>query len=147
MKYKKLPNPQRHALNVYVKLMRATNRTTSDIHRHLQEDNLTQSQFAVLEALFHLGPLSQGELGQKILKSNANLTTVVDSLEKKQLVIRDRSASDRRVVTVTLTAEGEELIARVFPRHAEIVAREFEVLSDEEKVQLGVLLKKLGLGG
>lgn len=147
MKYKQLPETQRQALNVYVKLMRATNRATSDIHRHLKEDNLTHSQFAVLEALFHLGPLSQGELGQKILKSNANLTTVVDSLEKKQLVMRDRSASDRRVVTVTLTAEGQELIAKVFPRHAVIVAREFEVLSDKERVQLGVLLKKLGLGG
>jgi len=147
MKYKQLPANQRHALNVYVKLMRATNRATSDIHRHLQQDNLTQSQFAVLEALFHLGPLSQGELGQKILKSNANLTTVVDSLEKKHLVLRDRSANDRRVVTVTLTAEGEGLIGRVFPRHAEIVAREFEILTDEEKVQLGDLLKKLGLRG
>ena len=147
MKYKQLPATQRHALNVYVKLMRATTRASSDIHRHLKQDNLTHSQFAVLEALFHLGPLSQGELGQKILKSNANLTTVVDSLEKKQLVMRDRSANDRRVVTVTLTAEGVELIARVFPRHAEIVAREFEVLSDEEKIQLGALLKKLGLEG
>ena len=145
MKYKQLPATQRQALNVYVKLMRASNRASSDIHRHLKQDNLTHSQFAVLEALFHLGPLSQGELGQKILKSNANLTTVVDSLEKKLLVMRDRSTSDRRVVTVTLTAEGEELIAKVFPRHAEIVAREFEVLSDEEKVQLGALLKKLGL--
>ena len=147
MKYKQPTATQRHALNVYVKLMRATNRATSDIHRHLQEDNLTHSQFAVLEALFHLGPLSQGELGQKILKSNANLTTVVDSLEKKQLVMRDRSARDRRVVTVTLTDEGEELIASVFPRHAEIVAQKFEVLTHEEKVQLGALLKKLGLGG
>jgi MarR family transcriptional regulator, 2-MHQ and catechol-resistance regulon repressor len=147
MKYKQLPPNQRHALNVYVKLMRATNRATSDIHRHLQDDNLTHSQFAVLEALFHLGSLSQGELGQKILKSNANLTTVVDSLEKKQLVMRDRSGSDRRVVTVTLTVEGEKLIASVFPKHVEIVTREFDVLSDEEKVQLGILLKKLGLGG
>lgn len=147
MKYKQLPATQRHALNVYVKLMRATNRASSDIHRHLKQDNLTHSQFAVLEALFHLGSLSQGELGQKILKSNANLTTVVDSLEKKQLVIRDRSASDRRVVTVTLTAEGKELIARVFPRHAGIVTQKFAVLSDEEQVQLGALLKKLGLGG
>ncbi|MDX2479660.1 MAG: MarR family transcriptional regulator [Desulfuromusa sp.] len=138
---------QPHALNVYVKLMRATNRATNDIHRHLQEDNLTHSQFAVLEALYHLGPLSQSELSQKILKSNANLTTVVDSLEKKVLVKRLRSSSDRRMVTVTLTAEGQTLIARVFPRHAEIVTRKFEVLSDEEQVQLGVLLKKLGFRG
>lgn len=147
MKYNQLPEAQRHSLNVYIKLMRATSRTTYDIHRHLNKDNLTHSQFAVLEALYHLGPLSQGKLGKKILKSNANLTTVVDSLEKKNLVVRDRSSADRRRVTVTLTVEGEYLIAKVFPRHAEIVEREFGNLSEEEQIQLGALLKKLGLGG
>ena len=142
MKYNQLPEDQRHALNVYVKLMSATNLVSSNIHRHLKDDNLTVSQFAVLEALYHLGPLCQGELVQKILKSNANLTTVVDSLEKKLLVRRDRSDRDRRRVTVYLTAAGEELIARVFPRHAEVVAREFQFLSNEEKTALTKLLKR-----
>jgi MarR family 2-MHQ and catechol resistance regulon transcriptional repressor len=143
MKSRQMSDSRRQALNTYVKLMRATNRTTGDIHRHLQEDNLTHSQFAVLEALYHLGPLSQGELGEKILRSNANLTTVVDSLEKKQLVARQRRDSDRRRVTVQLTASGEELIARVFPRHAEIVERRFAILSTAEQRQLAGLLKKL----
>jgi len=146
MKFSQLDDNQRCALNTYVKLMRATNWTSSQIHRHLQEDNLTQSQFAVLEALYHLGPLCQGELVEKILKSNANLTTVVDSLEKKSLVLRDRSGSDRRRVTVRLTESGTELIARVFPRHAEIVEQQLSVLSSEEQTSLATLLKKLGTG-
>ena len=146
MKYKQMSDSQRQALNGYVKLMRAANRVTGAIHRHLRADNLTHSQFAVLEALYHLGPLCQGDLGRKILKSNANLTTVVDSLEKKKLVFRDRSANDRRKVNVHLPPVGEELIARVFPRHAEVVEREFAVLSAEEQDQLGGLLKKLGMG-
>jgi len=137
---------RRRALNCFVKLMRASNRLTTDIHRHLLDDNLTHSQFAVLEALYHLGPLCQGDLGKKILKSNANLTTVVDSLEKKQLVVRDRSASDRRRVCVQLAPAGEQLIARVFPRHVEVIATELAVLSAEEQQQLGRLLKKLGNG-
>lgn len=144
MKYNQLPESQRHALNVYVKLIRASNRATRNIHRHLQDDNLTHSQFAVLEALYHLGPLSQGQLVQRILKSNANLTTVVDSLEKKNLVTRDRSSTDRRRVNVILTNSGKEMIARVFPRHAEIVEQNFGILSDNEKEQLIGLLKKLG---
>jgi len=134
----------RRSLSSYVKLTRAANRLTGSIHRHLLDDNLTQSQFGVLEALYHLGPLSPSDLGQKILKSNANLTTVLDSLEKKRLVVRDRSASDRRRISVQLTESGEQLIARIFPRHAEIIAREFSVLSPEEHLQLGRLLKKLG---
>jgi MarR family 2-MHQ and catechol resistance regulon transcriptional repressor len=122
--------------------MRATNRATSKIHEHLKDDNLTVSQFGVIEALYHLGPLSQSELGEKILKSNANLTTVVDSLEKKTLVVRKRSDEDRRMVTVHLTEPGRELIAKVFPRHAKVVTRELEFLNDKEKDALEKLLRK-----
>ena len=146
MKRPQVNNSHRRVLNCFVKLMRASNRLTTDIHRHLLDDNLTHSQFAVLEALYHLGPLCQGDLGKKILKSNANLTTVVDSLEKKQLVVRDRAESDRRRVTVHLTPAGEALIARVFPRHVDRVTTEFAVLSEEEQKLLAKLLKKLGTG-
>lgn len=126
--------------------MRASNRTTGQIHRQLLPDNLTQSQFGVLEAIYHLGPLTQGELGAKILKSNANLTTVVDSLERKKLVRRDRFPDDRRRVRVNLTSPGKALIGRVFSRHAEIVERVMTVLSEAEQEQLMALLKKLGTG-
>ncbi|WP_303721754.1 MarR family winged helix-turn-helix transcriptional regulator [Malonomonas rubra] len=146
MKLDQLPEKQRSALQTYVKLMRATYRATGDIHRHLQQDNLTHSQFAVLEALYHAGHLSQGKLGQKILKSNANLTTVVDSLEKKRLVQRQRTEEDRRRVVVKLTRSCEELIGKVFPRHAQIVEREFSLLTWAEQQLLGGLLKKLGKG-
>jgi MarR family 2-MHQ and catechol resistance regulon transcriptional repressor len=142
MKFNKLPENQRRALNVYVKLMRATNTATSKIHEHLKEDNLTVSQFGVIEALYHLGPLSQSELGEKILKSNANLTTVVDSLEKKTLVERKRSDQDRRTVMVYLTELGRELIAKVFPRHAKVVTKELGFLTDKEKDALEKLLRK-----
>ena len=142
MKYIQLPEDQRRSLNLYVKLMRATNRATSRVHRHLNDDNLTVSQFGVLESLYHLGPLCQGELVEKILKSNANLTTVVDSLEKKSLVRRDRSGSDRRKVTVHLTELGEALIARVFPRHAKVVADEFQFITDKEQTDLAKILKR-----
>lgn len=142
MKYNKLPDNQRHALSVIVKLMRAANKTNNNIHEHLKEDNLTVSQFGVLEALYHLGPLSQTELGEKILKSNANITTVVDSLEKKFLVVRERAREDRRRVTVSLTESGNKLIAKVFPRHAQVVTRALAFLSDQEKEALEKLLRK-----
>ncbi len=142
MKYSQLPQDQRRALNLYVKLMRAANSVTSRIHRHLADDNLTVSQFAVLEAIYHLGPLCQGELGQKILKSNANLTTVVDSLERKSLVSRERSEADRRRVTVYLTDSGEALISRVFPRHAKVVAEELCFLDEEAQTELTKILKR-----
>lgn len=135
---------QKLALGVYIKLMRATNTATANIHRHLQQAGLTHSQFAVLEALLHLGPLCQGELSQKVLKSNANLTSVVDALEGRGLVSRDRNDSDRRKVKVELTDQGRQLIEELFPRHAEVVEGELSVLSADEQRELGRLLKKLG---
>lgn len=145
MKQKQLPDNQRQALALYVKLMRATNQLTHRVHEHLKEDNLTVSQFGVLEALLHLGPLSQSELGEKILRSNANLTTVVDSLEKKDLVQRERAEDDRRKIHVHLTDQGEDLILRVFPRHAKIVASELSFLQRDDQEQLQNLLKRFHL--
>ena len=140
-----LTDKQKSSLAVFVKLMRATNSTSQNIHRHLVDHGLTHSQFAVLEALFHLGELCQGELSNKILKSNANITSVVDALEKKALVNRERPAGDRRKVLVDLTTKGRKLIGTLFPEHARIVEQEFSVLTEKEKKELGILLKKIGL--
>jgi MarR family 2-MHQ and catechol resistance regulon transcriptional repressor len=101
----------------------------------------------VLEALYHLGPLSQGEIGQKILRSSGNITMVIDNLEKKGLVRRERNKTDRRFFFVHLTDRGYNLINRIFPPHAAVIAQDFTVLTAAEQDTLGRLCKKLGLGG
>ncbi len=135
---------QKIAVNTFVKLVRATETVTSNIHKFLVEENLTISQFGVLEALFHLGPLSLSSLGKKILKSNANLTTVVDNLEKRRLVARERIHSDRRQIHVGLSTEGRKLIERIFPFHEKKIAEEMCHLNFSELELLGRLCKKLG---
>jgi len=133
------------ALNTYVKLMRAVESVTTRIHKHLASAGLTLSQFAVLEALFHLGPLYQREIGQKLLRSSGNITMVIDNLEKRGYVKRERKKEDRRFMMVRLTAEGSDLISKVFPSHAAVIAREMSVLSAREQKTLAQLCKKLGL--
>lgn len=133
------------ALNAYVKLMRSAESITTRIHKHLASAGLTLSQFAVLEALFHLGPLYQREIGQKLLKSSGNITMVIDNLEKRGYAKRERKKEDRRFILVRLTAEGSELISKVFPPHAAVIAREMSVLSEREQEMLAQLCKKLGL--
>ena len=127
-----------------IKLMRATESVTGRICAHLAGSKLTQSQFGVLEALFHLGPLAQGEVGRKILKSSGNMTMVIDNLEKRGLVKRMRKKDDRRVLRVHLTEKGRNLIAVVFPRHAKNIVNEMGVLTQAELKELGRLCKKLG---
>ena len=138
---------QKHtiALRTYVKLMRAAESITARIHKHLASVGLTLSQFAVLEALYHLGPLNQREIGKKLLRSSGNITMVIDNLEKRGYVKRERKKQDRRFMMVRLTDTGVELISELFPSHAAVIAREMSVLSEKEQETLAQLSKKLGL--
>ena len=133
------------ALDTYVKLMRATESVTARAHRQLSAFGLSFSQFGVLEALYHIGPMSQSEVGQKILRTSGNMTMVIDNLEKRDLVKRERSQADRRFLIVHLTEKGRKLISKIFPSHATEIAREFGVLTATEQQTLGKLCKKLGL--
>lgn len=136
---------ERRALDAYIKLARAAGAAEGRINRHLGDVGLTISQFGVLEALHHLGPLNQGQLATKLLKSSGNLTLVVDNLVKRGLVERSRHPDDRRVVTVALLPAGERLIAGLFPRHVERVVEAFACLGPEEQETLARLCRKLGL--
>lgn len=135
---------EKRALGTYVKLMRAAESVTAACHRHLAEDGLSVTQFGVLEALVHLGPLCQRDLARKLLKSSGNITTVIDNLEKRGLVTRERQTRDRRFLKVFLTEPGEEIISRAFPRHSREVARAMNPLSHQEQKLLGDLCRKLG---
>ena len=136
---------ERLALSTYLKLTRASETLWNRLAPGLQQHDLTPSQFGVLEALYHLGPMHQCELGERILKSSGNMTLVIDNLERRGLVRRERSLEDRRFIQVQLTAEGEQLIRRAFPVHAEAITRELAVLTQEEQRALGTLCRKLGV--
>jgi MarR family 2-MHQ and catechol resistance regulon transcriptional repressor len=132
------------ALDTMIKLTRATNTLMANLSRRNTHPDLTESQFGTLEALYHLGPMSQSEICGKLLKSGGNTTLVVDNLEKHGLVVRQRDENDRRVVMVDLTCTGRELISSLFPCHVAAVTGAMSALSIEEQQQLGSLCKKLG---
>lgn len=131
-------------LNAFIKLMRATESMNQRLNHHLLEHGLTGSQFGVLEALLHLGPLNQSALGEKLLKSGGNITLVIDNLEKANWVRRKRDPNDRRSVLIHLTKKGKKFIEQFFPEHLSKIREEFSVLTDDEKKQLGQICKKLG---
>lgn len=135
-----------NTLNAFIKLTRASESVNGRLARHLSEANLTVSQFGTLEALLHLGPLNQRELGQKLLKSGGNITLVIDNLQKNGLVEKKTDPSDRRAVIISLTGKGRDFIEDFFPQHLEKIKEEFSVLTPEEKEQLAAICKKLGVG-
>jgi MarR family 2-MHQ and catechol resistance regulon transcriptional repressor len=109
-------------------------------------EGLTGTQFGVLEALLHLGPLGQCGLAGKLLTSPGNLVLVLDNLERRGLVCRVRRADDRRAVTVHLTDAGRIKIQAQFPEHARTIAEIFAVLDPDEQESLRMLCRKLGRG-
>jgi MarR family transcriptional regulator, 2-MHQ and catechol-resistance regulon repressor len=136
----------KRSLNCYTKLMRAAESVTNRVGRNMSAAGLTISQFGVLEALLHKGPLCQRDIATKILKSTGNITLVIDNLEKQGLVRRERSTEDRRYFTVSLTETGKELIDTAFATVEAAIIAEMAVLTEAEQETLGLLCKKLGLG-
>jgi MarR family 2-MHQ and catechol resistance regulon transcriptional repressor len=132
------------ALNTFIKLQRATNSLEARLAHRRTITDITATQFGVLEALYHLGPMCQGEISTKLLKSGGNITLVVDNLEKQGLVQREREPHDRRMIVVSLTPAGRELISQVFPKHLAAIVEEMSILTPEEQQLLGDLCRKLG---
>jgi len=133
-------------LDTFIKLTRCTNSLLARLADRNTLGDLTWSQFAVLEALYHLGHMTQGEISNKVLKSGSNMTTVIDNLERDGLVRRERDADDRRVVHVHLTEVGQGKIEAVLPGHIAALVDEFKILTVGEQATLGELCKKLGKG-
>jgi len=139
-------NEEMRALDLLIKLSRASESVATRINRQLKDSDLTVSQFGVLEALYHRGPMCQSSLAEKILRSTGNLTLVIDHLEQRGLVERRRDTADRRFITVYLTEAGRALIGGLFPQHVDRVVKAVSVLTPDEQVELAMLCRKLGLG-
>ncbi len=134
------------ALDTFIKLSRASESFDARMLAHHSLCELTVTQFAVMEALFHLGAMSQTEIGAKLLKSGGNITLVLDNLERHGYIARDRCEYDRRKFLVRLTDAGRAKIETVLPNHVAVIVQEMSVLTPEEQSTLGGLLKKLGKG-
>jgi len=132
------------ALDAYIKLTRAAESMNARLGQRGTHAGLTPSQFGVLETLLHLGPMCQTEISNRLLKSTGNITLVIDNLEKQDLVRRVRSEQDRRYITIHLTAQGQELIERIFPDHVAAIVEEMSILNPAEQETLGRLSRKLG---
>jgi MarR family transcriptional regulator, 2-MHQ and catechol-resistance regulon repressor len=133
-------------LDTFIKLTRCTNSLLARLANRNTIGDLTWSQFAVLEAIYHLGHMTQSEISGKVLKSGSNMTTVIDNLERDGFVRRERNTNDRRVIHVHLTEAGRGKIEAVLPGHIAALVEEFKVLTASEQETLGELCKKLGKG-
>jgi MarR family transcriptional regulator, 2-MHQ and catechol-resistance regulon repressor len=136
-------SPRRLALATYIRLTRAANAARNHAASNLAGTGLTLTQFAVLEALYHLGPMSLSDIAQKILTTGGNLTMVVGNLEKLGLAHRQKCPEDRRQFIVVLSSKGKALIRKIFPEHATAIAEFMAALFPSQQEQLGDLCRQL----
>lgn len=137
---------EERALRLWIALARCYATISRNVAGKIAEYGLTTAQFGILEALYHIGPLSLGELADKLLVTGGNVTYVMDRLEEQGMVRRDRSGEDRRIVVARLTRKGRGLIESVFPGHAAFIGELAGRLTVDEQEELRGLLKKLGKG-
>jgi len=132
-------------VHVFLVLWKAARAAQAYAEKSISELEMCASDFAVLEALLHKGPLPVNEIGKKVMLTSGSITVAVDRLETKGLVERRAHGTDRRARVVHLTKEGRKLITRAYADHAADMERlALASLTRAERETLIGLLKKIG---
>lgn len=133
------------ALKLFTVILRTHNSLMEIDKRDIRRYGLNQTEFGVLELLYHKGSLPLQQIGEKILITSGSITYVIDKLENKELISRKVCIEDRRIVYATLTNKGTELLSRIFPEHAATLEKALRGLNSEEKKIAIDLIKKIGI--
>lgn len=132
-------------VHLWLVLWKASRAVQAYAEKSLTGLEMCDSDFAVLEALLHKGPLPVNEIGKKILLTSGSITVAVDRLEQKGLVERRAHGTDRRARVVHLTRKGRKLITRAYGKHAADMEQLASAsLSGGERATLIRLLKRIG---
>ncbi len=142
---KKMNYGDLNSLNLRVLI--TLSRTTQKVHKRsgqiFKEGGHTTAQFSVLEALYHKGPLSVGQIIELILSTAGNMTVVINNLKKEGLIKRYPNPEDKRSYIIEITESGKTSIQSIFPKHLDDLEKNFCNLTEDEKNVLISLLKKI----
>ncbi|WML54932.1 MarR family transcriptional regulator [Neobacillus sp. PS3-12] len=127
----------------YLVLMQTSKAVQERIRLEMSENNLTITEFSVLEVLYLKGKQTIQQVGHSILISSGSMTYVIDKLEQRGLLHRSACPEDRRAIYVTLTENGKELMESIMPKHHELVDYMLGALSNDEADTLVKLLNKI----
>ena len=136
---------QDRALKLFIVLERAAVAIERRVKEQADLHGLTWTEFEILEALYHKGPLLLGDVQKKILLTSGGVTYTVDRLAEKGLVMRKECESDRRARYAALTPKGTALIASIFAPMAEHIEELMSVLNAREQEEATELLRRVGL--
>jgi MarR family 2-MHQ and catechol resistance regulon transcriptional repressor len=133
------------AAALWVVLARAYRAMAAFVEHSVATLDIGLSDFMILEALLHKGPLTMTELCQAALITNASMTAAIDRLEERKFVERVASKEDRRVRRVQLTPQGTALIKRLYTRHERDLEEVMASVPAAQRAELRRALKTIGL--
>lgn len=133
------------SLESYIKLFRASEIVKSKISTITHSFGYSDSQFYVMDVLYHLGSLPQKVLAEKTMRTEGNITMIINNLLKRKVIKRTKSKDDGRVHLISLTEKGMAEFEKLFPEFVREVQKVFSILTKEEKLLLQNLCKKLGV--
>ena len=122
------------------RLIRATDLHSRDL---VKKTGLTTPQLLLLQSIKQNGEVSIRELALEISLSQATVTSILDRLENKKLVVRKRSTKDKRIVHAHLTAAGKKIIAKSPPPLQDNFTKQFTNLEDWEKNMIIASLQRV----
>ena len=133
------------SLKLFVILSKAYRVIMEQAVKDMKRHGLSETEFAMLELLYHKGKTPMQQMGEKLLITSGGITYTADKLEDKRLLRRVACPSDRRITYAEITEHGVGMMEGIFPEHQKVIESTMTGLTDEEKVEVIDLLKKLGI--
>lgn len=134
----------RTELKILIGLHRAVNYIDQQTAKICAGKKLSLGQFGVLEALYHKGDLSVGQVQEKILSTSGTIAVIVSNLEARGYICKERDSRDKRRFILHLTDAGRQVIAQVYPENEAKINSIMEFWTAEEQQSMAALLKKFG---
>jgi DNA-binding MarR family transcriptional regulator len=136
------------SLRLWLRLLSATTRIEDTIRQRLREQfGITLPRFDLMAQLEREREgLTMGELSRRMMVTGGNVTSIVDQLEKEQMVLRQSLPGDRRAFCVSLTPAGHKAFASMAQAHEGWVVELLSPLSERQQEQLHKLLGTLKTG-
>ncbi len=134
---------RKRAVEAYDRLQRAAFRSALSVEATLGAHSLTSSQYGVLHMLVTSGPTHQQDLASSLGRSKAQMTAIIDALEGRELVRRERQTDDKRYITIQLTDSGRDLYAEAAPNRDRAIVDVMSELKGAQKSKLARLCAKL----
>ncbi len=133
------------AASVWLVMMKAHRSLQALMARSISSLGIGISDFMILEALLHKGPMRISTLGEKVHLANASMTAAVDRMTDRGLMKRASDSCDRRVRTIELTPCGRALIQKLYSKHEHDIEALMSPLCPAERMELRKSLKRVGI--